>query len=101
MSGRVHGPARGKAVKLFAADSVFGRLRAGCLDDWQAYTGHAFVGAVGDGTLAEPCFRRYLGQDYLFLIHLARAYALAAYKADDLDDIRQAARALSAVIDVE
>ncbi len=101
MSARAQAPARGKAVKPFASGSVFGRLRAGCLDDWQAYTGHAFVRAVGDGTLAEPCFRRYLGQDYLFLIHLARAYALAAYKADGLDDIRQAVQALSAIIDVE
>ena len=101
MSVSAQAPARGKGAELFAPGSVFGRLRAGCRDDWRAYTGHAFVRAVGEGTLAGPCFRRYLGQDYLFLIHLARAYALAAYKADDLDDIRRAAAALSAIIDVE
>jgi thiaminase/transcriptional activator TenA len=82
-------------------DTLFGRLRAACIDDWQAYTRHAFVRALADGTLAEPCFRHYLGQDYLFLIHFARAYALAAYKADTMDDIRQAAAALGAIIDVE
>ncbi len=101
MSARAQGRARGKGVKPIAAGNVFGRLRAGCRDDWTAYAEHAFVRTLGDGTLAEPCFRRYLGQDYLFLIHLARAYGLAAYKADDLDDIRQAARGLSAIIDVE
>ena len=56
---------------------------------------------MADGTLPEACFRHYLGQDYLFLIHFARAYALAAYKAETLGDIRQAAAGLSAIIDVE
>ena len=42
-----------------------------------------------------------LGQDYLFLIHFARAYALAAYKSETLADIRQATAGLSAIIDLE
>ncbi|MDA0238668.1 MAG: TenA family protein, partial [Proteobacteria bacterium] len=42
-----------------------------------------------------------LKQDYLFLIHFARAYALAAYKSETLSDIRQAAAGLSAIIDLE
>ncbi len=80
---------------------VFSRLRDACADEWRAYTEHAFVRGLADGTLPEVCFRHYLGQDYLFLIHFARAYALAAYKADNLGDIRQAAAGLSAIIDVE
>ena len=56
---------------------------------------------MSDGSLPESCFRHYLAQDYLFLIHFARAYGLAAYKADGLDDIRQAAAGLTAIIDVE
>ncbi len=89
------------AAGVTGPDTLFGRLRAACIDDWQAYTHHAFVRGLADGTLPESCFRHYLGQDYLFLIHFARAYALAAYKADDLADIRQAAAGLSAIIDVE
>jgi len=80
---------------------LFGTLRDACADEWRAYTEHAFVKGMADGTLAEPCFRHYLGQDYLFLIHFARAYGLAAYKADTLDDIRHASAGLSAIIDVE
>ena len=80
---------------------LFFHLRNACADEWQAYTDHAFVRGLADGTLPEACFRHYLGQDYLFLIHFARAYALAAYKADNLSDIRQAAAGLSAIIDVE
>ena len=47
------------------------------------------------------CFRHYLIQDYLFLIHFARAWALAAFKADDLTEIRGATAALSGIVDVE
>ncbi|MEE8549210.1 MAG: thiaminase II, partial [Alphaproteobacteria bacterium] len=61
---------------LYSETSLFARLKAACADDWQAYAGHAFVKRLADGTLPEACFRHYLGQDYLFLIHLARAYAL-------------------------
>ena len=46
-------------------------------------------------------FRHYLVQDYLFLIHFARAYALAAYKGETLDDIGNAMRACSAIVDTE
>ena len=80
---------------------LFNRLRTDCAAEWAAYTGHAFVRRVADGSLPEPAFRHYLGQDYLFLIHFARAYGLAAYKADDLEDIRAAAGAVSAIVDTE
>ncbi len=80
---------------------LFSHLRDACADEWRAYTDHAFVRGLADGTLPKTCFRHYLGQDYLFLIHFARAYALAAYKADNLSDIRQAAAGLSAILDVE
>ena len=79
--------------------TLFGRLRAACRDDWEAYIGHAFVRKLGDGTLAEENFRHYLGQDYLFLIHFARAYGLAVYKSDSLEDMRQAAAGMGAVLD--
>ena len=80
---------------------LFSHLRDACADEWRAYTDHAFIRGVADGTLPEACFRHYLGQDYLFLIHFARAYALAAYKAETLDDIRQAKAGMSAILDVE
>jgi thiaminase/transcriptional activator TenA len=80
---------------------LFFHLRDACADEWRAYTDHAFVRGLSDGTLPEACFRYYLGQDYLFLFHFARAYGLAAYKADNLSDIRQAGAGLSAIIDVE
>lgn len=82
-------------------DCFFGRLRSSCADDWQAYMHHDFVTRLGDGTLPEASFRHYLIQDYLFLIHFARAYALAIYKSDDLDDMRAAATIVNALLNVE
>lgn len=83
------------------ARSLFEKLKAGAADEWRAYVEHEFVAGLADGSLPEAAFRYYLAQDYLFLIHFARAYALAAYKADTLDDMRQAAAGMSAILDLE
>nr|WP_244987190.1 thiaminase II [Winslowiella toletana] len=66
--------------------------------DWQAYIHHPFIQQLGAGTLAESAFRRYLTQDYLFLIHFARAYALLVYKMRTLPEIRAAASSLQAIV---
>ncbi len=83
------------------ASSVVGQLRAACASDWTAYTQHAFVAQVAAGTLPERNFRHYLVQDYLFLIQFARAYALAVYKADRLAEMREAAAAVTALLQTE
>lgn len=80
---------------------LFERLRASAADDWRAYTGHVFVRRLADASLAPAAFRHYLAQDYLFLIHYARAYGLAIYKSDTLEDMRQAAGVAAALLDVE
>ncbi|WP_325605335.1 thiaminase II [Rhodopila sp.] len=80
---------------------LFGRLRRDAGAVWDAYVWHDFVRGLGAGTLPEPAFRHFLIQDYLFLIHFARAHALAGFKAMALPDIRAAAAAVSAIVDVE
>ncbi|WP_104202584.1 thiaminase II [Billgrantia saliphila] len=79
----------------------FTDLTNACQADWRAYIEHDFVRELGAGTLEEGAFRHYLQQDYLFLIHFARAYALAAYKSRSLTDLRQAHEGLKAILDVE
>ncbi|BBK31474.1 thiaminase/transcriptional activator TenA [Stella humosa] len=91
----------GADILIGPADGLLQRLRGACIGDWRAYTRHRFVLELAAGTLPEESFRHYLIQDYLFLIQFARAYALAAYKADDVADIRQAAKSLANIVDGE
>ena len=80
---------------------LFGRLRRDAGAEWDVYVGHAFVRQLGAGTLRTAAFQHFLRQDYLFLIHFARAYALAAVKSETLADLRGAAAAVTAIVDVE
>ncbi|EDM66247.1 putative transcriptional activator [Moritella sp. PE36] len=72
-----------------------------CSEDWQAYTQHAFVQQLAQGTLAQPSYLHYLKQDFLFLKQYARAYALAIYKARTLADMRKALPSVHALLDSE
>ncbi|PRA71245.1 thiaminase II [Pseudomonas sp. MYb187] len=78
---------------------IFERLKQAAAADWNSYVDHDFVRQMGAGTLAQPAFRKYLVQDYLFLIQFARSWALAAYKSRTLADIRSAQAGLAAILD--
>jgi thiaminase/transcriptional activator TenA len=81
-----------------AEGGLYRRLRDGCARDWVAYTWHPFVQGLSDGTLPLEAFRRYLIQDYLFLIHFARAKALAVFKAESIEAMRDKTAAISAIL---
>lgn len=76
-------------------------LIAACESDWQEYTQHEFVEQLAQGTLPQLCFLHYLKQDFLFLKQYARAYALAIYKARNLEDMRRALPSVHALLDSE
>jgi thiaminase (transcriptional activator TenA) len=81
--------------------SFFERPKAEASTEWRAFTEHPFTSGMADGSLPEVAFRHYLVQDYLFLIEFARAYALSVYKCPTLDDMREGAAGLWAILDVE
>lgn len=81
--------------------TLYGKLKKTCQKDWDDYCHHPFVQGIGDGTLPLECFQHYLQQDYLFLIHFSRAYALAVYKADNLEEMRAAAGGVSGILEKE
>lgn len=83
------------------AGGLFGRLVAAAGAGWYAYTRHDFVLLLARGDLPEAAFRRYLAQDYLFLLHFARAWGLAIYKSDSLPEMRRAQSLVAAILDVE
>ncbi len=79
----------------------FESLKENCAEQWHAYTRHEFVQQLGAATLPRAAFQTYLVQDYLFLIQFARAHALAVYKSTNLQDMRDAAAGVTAILDVE
>jgi len=81
--------------------TILDRLIASCDEAWRAYTRHEFVLLLAKGELPEACFRRYLIQDYRFLIHFARAWGLAIYKSDTLSEMRRAQCLVAATLEVE
>jgi len=66
--------------------------------EWHAYTHHAFVERLRSGTLPRANFLHYLRQDYIFLKHFARAWALAAAKADTLGELQAASATVQALV---
>lgn len=54
---------------------------------WHRFVHHPFVLGLGNGELPLQSFKQYLVQDYLYLVHFARANALASYKAKNIQDI--------------
>ena len=81
-----------------AEGGLYRRLRAAGALSWQAYTWHPFVQGLADGSLPPAAFRRYLVQDYLFLVQFARAFALAAYKAESFPAFRGKIEAVSGLL---
>src|SRR4029450_6401539 len=70
--------------------ALYGRLVDAAGEVWPAYTRHEFVLGLARGDLPEAAFRRYLVQDYLFLLHFARAWGLAIYKSETVAEMRGA-----------
>ena len=68
---------------------------------WPAYVEHAFVQGLADGSLPRAAFLHYLKQDYRFLIHFSRAWALAVAKAETVEEMRQCAATVNALVNDE
>ena len=89
----------------FVADDfgskVFASWRSQSAPAWRAFTHHAFVHGLGDGSLPRAAFLHYLVQDYVFLIHFARAWALAVLKAQSREEMRSAASVVDGLVNHE
>lgn len=79
----------------------FKRLRDAAGPVWRDYTHHAFVEGLRDGTLPRRAYLGYLKQDYVFLVHFSRAWALAVTKAETIDEMRACANTVQALIGEE
>ncbi len=70
-------------------------LIAACQSEWQNYIEHTFVKTLANGSLKQKHYQHYLQQDFLFLKHYARAFALAIYKSGNLEEMRDALPSLN------
>jgi thiaminase/transcriptional activator TenA len=84
-----------------AYGETFALWRAGCPEIWAQYTHHAFVEGLRDGSLPRPAFLHYLIQDYVFLVHFARAWSLGVVKAETLEEMKICAQTVDALVNHE
>lgn len=77
---------------------VFTMMRAQANQAWQKYTCHAFVEGMKDGSLPQEAFLHYLRQDYVFLVHFSRAWALAVVKSETHAEMLTAVTTVNALV---
>ena len=80
---------------------VFNKLKSNTLVKWNLYTQHKFVQKVADGSLDKKLYLKYLKQDYVFLIHFSRAWALLVTKSKSVNEMRIASATLDALVNEE
>ncbi|MDC0933568.1 thiaminase II [Arcobacteraceae bacterium] len=66
---------------------------------WDNYIKHEFVQKLASGTLELKNFQHYLMQDYIYLFHYSRAFALAMYKSDSFEQMDFSRQSLNAILD--
>jgi thiaminase/transcriptional activator TenA len=76
-------------------------LEAAARPIWEAQLEHPFVRGIGDGTLEEERFKRWVLQDYLYLKEFARVFAWAVAKADNLTSMAWYAAVLNLTLNTE
>ena len=80
---------------------AFALMRAAAAEPWRDYTRHAFVEGMKDGTLPRAAFLHYLRQDYIFLVHFSRAWALAVVKSETHSEMLAAVATVNALVTEE
>ena len=76
-------------------------LRAGAGEEWAGLARHPFVREMVDGTLPAEKFRFYIEQNLLYLPEFARTIALAAARADTLEDMGTLVGLTAEVLEIE
>lgn len=77
---------------------AFALMREAAGEAWGDYTRHAFVEGLRDGSLPNEAFLHYLRQDYVFLIHFSRAWALAVVKSETHEEMLGAVATVNALV---
>eukprot|EP01114_Cavostelium_apophysatum_P019294 TRINITY_DN6178_c0_g1_i1.p1 TRINITY_DN6178_c0_g1~~TRINITY_DN6178_c0_g1_i1.p1 ORF type:complete len:504 (+),score=82.45 TRINITY_DN6178_c0_g1_i1:96-1607(+) len=74
---------------------LFQQLKEYCVEDWNQYVNHEFVKQLSRKALPTHKFLEFLRQDYIFLMHFARANAVACSKSTNAEELRYWSAAIS------
>jgi thiaminase/transcriptional activator TenA len=77
------------------------RLYESASSIWRAQLEHAFVQALGEGTLPRSRFEYYIRQDALFLSELTKTFAYATTRTDDPGEMQKFGELLLNTLQVE
>jgi thiaminase/transcriptional activator TenA len=77
------------------------QLRNDCAELWEELHVHPFIEGLSDGTLPPETFRFYIEQNLQYLVEYARAMALAAGRAGDVETMRIFSADLTNIVEVE
>ena len=77
------------------------QLRNDCAELWEDLHVHPFIEGLADGTLPPETFRFYIEQNLQYLVEYARAMALAAGRAGDVETMRIFSADLTNIVEIE
>lgn len=80
---------------------LFEKLINANAEIWDKYLHHDFVKALENGSLAKENFLFYLKQDYIYLLHYAKCYALLANNATNAKELRFAMKFQNYIVEGE
>ena len=85
----------------FVYGKAFFDLKESIKPEWHKFINHEFVMKISDGTLPSTNFIFYLKQDFIFLSHFSRAWALAVTKSQDWKEMSLASSTVQALVNFE
>lgn len=81
--------------------STVERLLKATEDIWAGYHTHPFVQGLKDGTLDVKKFRRYIIQDYWYLMEYTKVFAVGVAKSQSVEVMKLFAKYIQAILDGE
>lgn len=81
--------------------STVERLLKATEDIWAGYHTHPFVEGLRDGTLDVKKFRRYIIQDYWYLMEYTKVFAVGVAKSQSVEVMKLFAKYIQAILDGE
>lgn len=81
--------------------STVERLLRATEDIWAGYHTHPFVQGLKDGTLDVKKFRRYIIQDYWYLMEYTKVFAVGVAKSQSVEVMKLFAKYIQAILDGE